>query len=896
MKPFQTFTTSPPMNTQRTLLFTALCSFALLIGACSDGADGDENPDAIDTVDTDGSNDLDDDTQSDLSDSDDASSVVEELGKTCRENSDCLSDFCVKFIGQEEGFCSIRCLANSDDCPSASESNQGIEFTCESLPITGDDLEFACIGEDFCYDPDEDQYGFGPGCPRIGFDCNQSDASINPGAPERCDAIDHNCNGFIADAVQFPAGSQTCIVDANVSICRSGRRVCNAITDEAGVEFDVEEACIANIEPGSQVERCNGIDDDCDGVADDVDPDIQGVGQACSSGINDCVDGTIICDPVLNSLKCESGGDSTSDGEPDVCDGIDNDCDDETDENFKDENGVYDRLEHCGACNVDCVQQLPGDPSVLHVTASCDVTLTGATCGFTCDEGFVNADGFDENGCEFAPDEDAVYVARPDDSGSDGGGCGAFDSPCATIAMGISRAQSQARTRVLVGSGAFPEPVELADGISVLGGHDPRTWTRNTSIFVSSISGGIQVNNDVTAVFAENITNPTELSGFTIVPAPTSAGQNSVGLLIRNSNQNLQIRNNSIFAGLGGDGQRGPAGGSGSAGSNGAAGLPSLWVGDTSGNCAPNGRAGGSAGSNTCNGQNVSGGLGGGAANCVSADTSRGNAPAGNGAAGGAGGANATDVDANLSGLLCNSPANLRNSSDGLDGGDGSDGSGGSGAGNALGTVNDSWSGVAGSPGDSGTNGSGGGGGGAAINIENEDNNKDLYLAATGGGGGAGGCSGSAGGGGTAGGGSFAIFVSGGTAPVIENNLLARGAGGGGGAGGNGGAGGSPGTGGNGGPRDVSGAGPSLICVEPGRPGGDGGRGGHGGGGGGGAGGISFDIALHGVSGAPDYTTSNSFNVDGGTNTGGSGGNGGSSPNNAGSAGIDGAAGLMTSF
>jgi hypothetical protein len=872
-----------------------LVAAALLAAGCEDSNEGTDDVSDSDTADAEDLLDGEADAP-DGDDSEDAVTAQDEIGKPCSDDDDCLSEFCVRFEGQDEGFCSIRCFDN-DECET--DTNSGEEFSCESLPITAGNLQFACVGDDFCYDPDGDDYGFGDGCPRIGFDCDQSDSSINPGANEQCDAIDHNCNGFIADAVVFPPETRNCIVDTNIGVCRAGQQVCRAITNDDGVEVDTEVDCIANIEPGSQVERCNGLDDDCDGIPDELDEDIRGVGQACSTGATECVDGTVVCDPDEGILFCEGSGDgSGGDGEPDVCDGIDNDCDGTTDENFKNDDGIYDTLEHCGACNVNCVEQLPGDPDDINVEASCNVSGGVATCGFSCRPGFVDADGFDENGCEFSPDTDAIYVARPDDGGDDGGNCGAFDDPCATIERGLNQAQSLSRTRVRVASGAYPQAVDMRSGISVLGGHDPRTWNRDTDIFVSSISGGLQLNRDLAAVVAENITNPTELSGFNIVPAPVDGDLNSVGILVRNSNDNLTIRDNQVFASRGGDGAQGAAGSSGQSGSSGQPGAATIFSSDGTRNagatCLSNDNEGGAGGQNNCGGEDVSGGSGGTAGPCANFETARGAAPGGSGPDGGAGGANGTDSIKREDSLICGSPDNLVNAADGENGASGSDGSGGSGASNGEGAIGVSWNGIPGSPGGSGTNGSGGGGGGHAPNVEFEDSNNELYLGASGGGGGAGGCAGTAGQGGSAGGASFAIFISGGTAPVVEDNLLARGPGGNGGNGGNGGAGGSPGEGGPGGVRDTTG-GPSLICVEPARPGGDGGRGGNGGGGGG-AGGVSFDIGVHNVSGSPSYESSNEFNIDGNVDTGGVGGQGGSSPSNEGDDGVDGDFGNVIIF
>lgn len=149
-------------------------------------------------------------------------------------------------------------------------------------------------------------------------DCDDTNPNIHPEVRDICDYLDNDCDGATDEG--FGLIGESCV--RWVLECRvEGVFVCSA--DGLGEECDFSPPLI-------EAERCDGIDNNCDGATDE---DWPWLGVACESGFGECrTSGAWVCEPLFElSTFCDA---HVPLGSPEICDGLDNDCDTETDEDW----------------------------------------------------------------------------------------------------------------------------------------------------------------------------------------------------------------------------------------------------------------------------------------------------------------------------------------------------------------------------------------------------------------------------------------------------------------------------------------------------------------------------------------------------------------------------------
>ncbi|WP_274474905.1 choice-of-anchor tandem repeat GloVer-containing protein [Mangrovimonas aestuarii] len=308
---------------------------------CNDG-DNAINPDAQEICDG-----IDNDCDGLVDDADD--SIIGQLVWYLDADGDGYGDSSdsVLSCGQPTGY-----VDNALDCddsnnainPSAQEICDGIDNDCDGLV---DDADVSIVGQSVWYaDTDGDGYGDiastviscnqPMGYVDNAFDCDDNNGLINPGSQEICDGIDNDCDGLVDDSDDSLLGGVSWYADvdgdgygdANSSVVVCGQPI--GYVDNA---LDCDDNNW-NVHPDAQ-EVCDGIDNDCDGLVDDADDSL--LGQLLwyldndGDGYGDIAISQWSCNQpdgyVYDNLDCNDGNASIYPGAPEICDGVDNDCD-----------------------------------------------------------------------------------------------------------------------------------------------------------------------------------------------------------------------------------------------------------------------------------------------------------------------------------------------------------------------------------------------------------------------------------------------------------------------------------------------------------------------------------------------------------------------------------------
>ena len=398
----------------------------------------------------DGVADNDCDSVTDAEESDDDTDGQSECDGDCDDTDAAVNDL----DADSDGVSTCDNPADCDDAdgnnfPGNSEACDGFDNDCDGQPENSNDQD-------------------GDGVTVCAGDCDDSDAAINPSATEVCDGVDNNCDGTTdetftdgdadgaADCVDCDDSDPTAF-PGNPEVCDTVDNDCDSSIDEdfdgdSDTYFDGNDAgCVAsyvdtdcndglNTVYPTAPDVCDGIpDNDCDGSPDPMesDDDTDGASE-CDGDCDDTdaslnpndgdSDGITSCDTTPD---CDDADSANFPGNAEVCDGADNDCGSDIDEDFDTDTDTYfdgsdaGCVTTYGASAVDCndaaAAVYPGAPDVCD--AFTDNDCDGADdpqeadgdsdgvslCGGDCD---------DANGANY-PGNAEVCDGADNDCGSD---------------------------------------------------------------------------------------------------------------------------------------------------------------------------------------------------------------------------------------------------------------------------------------------------------------------------------------------------------------------------------------------------------------------------------------------------------------------------------------------
>ena len=337
------------------------------------------------------------------------------------------------------------CDGLDSDCDGETDEDDASDASTWYADNDGDGYGDASTTTVACYQPDAYSAD--------ATDCDDADATTNPGADETCDGADDDCDGEIDEDDATDATTWYADADADgYGYDATAVTQCEQPEGHATQGGDCDDAVAATY-PGAD-EYCDAIDNDCDGVTDEDDAidastwyaDVDG------DGYGDASTNSVGCEApsayVADSSDCDDADSLANPGADEACDSIDNDCDGATDEDDAidagtwyadaDGDGYGDPLVPSTACTMpsgyvsddsDCDDQDPdmhpateeicGDgvvnvcpddasealascmPGDVNIETEADAIITGTTrtyggAGAVSSAGDVNGDGSDD--------------------------------------------------------------------------------------------------------------------------------------------------------------------------------------------------------------------------------------------------------------------------------------------------------------------------------------------------------------------------------------------------------------------------------------------------------------------------------------------------------------------
>ncbi len=216
------------------------------------------------------------------------------------------------------------CNGVDDDCDGAIDEDSASDAGTWYADADGDGFGDATRATSACAQP--------AGHVADAGDCDDGDAAVNPDATELCDTIDNDCDGTVDEPDADDATTWYADDDGDGYGDASDSSVaCDQPTGRVPDDSDCDDGDAA-INPAAS-ERCDGVDDDCDGVVDEDEATDASTWYADDDGdgYGDPLSTTTACDRptgfVGDATDCDDDDAASFPGAPELWyDGVDQDC------------------------------------------------------------------------------------------------------------------------------------------------------------------------------------------------------------------------------------------------------------------------------------------------------------------------------------------------------------------------------------------------------------------------------------------------------------------------------------------------------------------------------------------------------------------------------------------